>query len=329
MLESSNRAPLQQKPLVSAIFLGRHGLRAGWSCLVFLVLLFLLLSGGTWFSRAVLHLSTDSSHGPLAPHFLITSELFTAACVLLATWLLALLERRSFTSYGLRDRSGLPRFAAGLLCGMFAISALVGLLYQLHLLTLTGPVLHGSAALRDSLLWGLAFLAVACAEEWLLRGYLLFTLARGIGFFWAALLLSVAFGAIHGNNHGETPVGLFSAGAVGLVFCLSIWYTGSLWWAIGFHAAWDWGQSFFWGTSDSGLVVRGHLFNAQPHGDRIVSGGTTGPEGSVYIFAVLLLLAAAIVLYWRRRGPAALSADFSANFPADVFSTSPPHRDSA
>jgi uncharacterized protein len=29
----------------------------------------------------------------------------------------------------------------------------------------------------------------------------------------------------------------------GLLFCLSLRRTGSLWWAVGFHAAWDWGQT--------------------------------------------------------------------------------------
>ena len=31
--------------------------------------------------------------------------------------------------------------------------------------------------------------------------------------------------------------------------------TGSLWWVIGFHAALDWVQDFFYGTSNSGNVL--------------------------------------------------------------------------
>jgi membrane protease YdiL (CAAX protease family) len=297
---------LMEKQGQRGIFLGPHGLRAGWGCLLFLALLFLVLSGATMALRHLLHMPTRQPAGPVAPSFLIVGELVTAVAVLVVSLGMSRLESRPLWGFGLRDRVALPRFAGGLVCGFAAISALVGLLWGLHLLVLQGPVLHGGAALRYGLVWGLGFLTVALTEELLLRGYLLFTLTRGIGFWWSALLLSVAFGAIHGNNGGETPVGLFAAGAVGLLFCLSIWYTGSLWWAIGFHAAWDWGESFFWGTSDSGLVVRGHLMNEQPVGGRLVSGGSTGPEGSLYIFAVLLLTSLGIWLYWRSKGPPAL-----------------------
>lgn len=288
------------------LLFGPHGLRAGWGCLLFLVLLFALLAGVNAGACLLLHLPTRPPAGPVSPAFLIVGELVMAGAVVLVTLLLARLEHRASGSYGLGGRAAVARFGGGLVTGFVAISALVGLLWRLHLLALAGPVLPGGAALRYGLLWGLGFVAVALAEELLLRGYLLFTLARGIGFWWSALLLSSAFGAIHGSNAGETPVGLFSAAAVGLVFCLSIWYTGSLWWAIGFHAAWDWGQSFFWGTSDSGLVVRGHLLNEQPIGPRLLSGGATGPEGSLYIFLILLLVSLGIFLYWRGNGTAAM-----------------------
>lgn len=294
------------KPGRPHILFGPHGLRAGWGCLLFLLLLAALLVGVNLGAHFLLHLPTRPPAGPVAPVFLLTGELISAGAVFLVTLLLARLEHHPFGSYGMGDPAALPRFGGGLLSGFAAISALVALLWRLHLLTLSGPVLASGSALRYGLLWGFGFIAVALAEELMLRGYLLFTLTRGLGFWWSALLLSAAFGAIHGNNTGETPVGLFSAAAVGLMFCLSIWYTGSLWWAIGFHAAWDWGQSFFWGTSDSGLVVRGHLLNEQPMGPRLLSGGATGPEGSLYIFLILLLASLGIFLYWRGKGPAVI-----------------------
>ena len=47
------------------------------------------------------------------------------------------------------------------------------------------------------MLLGAVFFLVGLFEEFLLRGYSLFTLARGIGFWPAALVLSGAFGLIH------------------------------------------------------------------------------------------------------------------------------------
>ena len=298
-------APLPEQPggmpRFHSLFLGRQGLRAGWGCLLFLVLLFLLgwLGGSVAKQLHAPHLGPGSS---MPPAFMVAVELVSLAAVVLVTFCMARLEHRRLLGFGLGDRAFLSRLGGGLVSGFAAISALVGFLWTRHLLVLQGPVLHGATAWRYGLAWAFGFLLVGLFEEMLLRGYLLFTLARGLNFFWAAILLSVAFGAIHGNNKGETPVGLFSAGAVGLVFSLSVWYTRSLWWAIGFHAAWDWGQSFFWGTSDSGMVVKGRLLSERPMGATLMSGGATGPEGSLYIFPLLLLCALFVFLWWRGKG---------------------------
>ena len=155
------------------------------------------------------------------------------------------------------------------------------------------------------------FLLVALAEETFLRGYLQFTLSRGLGqiyqrllepsranilgFWTAAAALSFVFGLGHVANSGESPLGLLSAGLIGLVFCLSLWRTGSLWWAIGFHAAWDWAQSFLYGVPDSGLMVKGHLFATYPSGPAFLSGGLTGPEASLFLLPVLAAAVAVVV----------------------------------
>jgi hypothetical protein len=125
------------------------------------------------------------------------------------------------------------------------------------------------------------------------------------GFWNAAWVTSFMFGAGHTGNNGENWIGIFAAGAIGFVFCVSVYVTGSAWWAIGCHAAWDWGETYFYGTADSGLVAKGHLLTSTPAGPAFWSGGTDGPEGSVLVLAVIaLLLLAVLVLYGRRRAAA-------------------------
>ena len=124
---------------------------------------------------------------------------------------------------------------------------------------------------------------------------------EGAGFWQAAWVTSTLFGFIHITNNGENWVGIFGAAAIGFVFCLSVWVTGSAWWAIGCHAAWDWAETFFYGTADSGLVTRGHFLSAAPAGNVFWSGGTDGPEGSVLILAILVLFIAALLLIYSRR----------------------------
>ena len=114
--------------------------------------------------------------------------------------------------------------------------------------------------------------------------------SAALGFWTAALVFSILFGLGHGKNPGESPIGLLSAGLAAMVFCLSLWRTGSLWWAIGFHASWDWAQSFLYGVADSGIMVQHHLLSTHPIGKPILSGGATGPEGSIFILAIMVLI---------------------------------------
>lgn len=129
----------------------------------------------------------------------------------------------------------------------------------------------------------------------------------GGGNFWqAAWVTSTAFGFIHTSNNGENWIGIFAAAAIGFVFCVSVRVTGSAWWAIGCHASWDWAESYFYGTADSGFAAKGHYLTTVPAGPAWWSGGTDGPEGSVLVLPVIvLLLAAVLALYGRRKTAAA------------------------
>ena len=126
--------------------------------------------------------------------------------------------------------------------------------------------------------------------------------APGSGFWQAAWVTSSVFALYHTQNNGENWIGVFAAGAVGFILCLSVRLTGSAWWALGFHAAWDWAETFFYGTADSGLQGRGHLLNSTPVGNPLWSGGADGPEGSLLVIGViLLLLLFLLVVYGRGR----------------------------
>ena len=138
--------------------------------------------------------------------------------------------------------------------------------------------------------WAVMFLLVGLFEEFLLRGYSQFTLARGIGFWPAALALSCAFGLVHLRNGGEHWAGILAAAFIGLFFCLTLKRTGNLWFAVGFHAAWDWGETFFYSVPDSGMVSPGHLLSSSLRGPQWLSGGSVGPEGSVLCFVVIALV---------------------------------------
>jgi membrane protease YdiL (CAAX protease family) len=281
------------------IFLGPQGLRAGWSILIFAALCAILIIGAQIFVGPLLHVNLNAPIGPLKG---LAMELCQFVPVVVATWVMARLERRPLLFYGYQGSARAVRFISGIVWGFLAISVLVLALHHFGYLLLEGRTLHGEVALKYAGLWGVVFICVGFTEESLLRGYAQFTITRGIGFWWGMILLALLFGLMHRTNPGESPVGLASVVGAGLIFCLSLWFTGSLWWAVGFHAAWDWGQSYFYGTADSGMLAQGHLFREHPVGSALWSGGTTGPEGSVLVLPFLLVVGLLMALWWGRKG---------------------------
>jgi CAAX protease family protein len=131
--------------------------------------------------------------------------------------------------------------------------------------------------------------------------------AEGSSFWQAAWVTSTVFGSIHTGNGGENWIGIFAAAAIGFVFCVSIRVTGSAWWAIGCHAAWDWAETYFYGTADSGLAAQGHYLSASAAGNPLWSGGTDGPEGSLLVLGIILLLLVVLLALYGRRKTAPLT----------------------
>ena len=82
-------------------------------------------------------------------------------------------------------------FWIGAVWGFAGISLLMFSLYGLHAFSFGHVVLHGVRLARFAAFWAVMFLLVGLFEEFLLRGYTQFTLARGIGFWPAALGLVV------------------------------------------------------------------------------------------------------------------------------------------
>jgi uncharacterized protein len=282
------------------IFAGNYGIRWGWRILLF-VAIFMAVSIGLLKLRRLVfgpvpHSATNLTLLPLS-----LGEIISLIGMAAALAVISRIERRPLLSYGLLGPASWKRFGSGLILGFAAVSLTVLLLMQMHALTLDAPSEHGAIVWSRALVWGGAFMLVALFEETALRGYLQYTLGRGIGFWWSAILLAVLFGGLHGSNPGETPVGLISAAGFGIVLCMSLWYTGSLFWAIGFHAAWDWGESYFYGTSDSGTVLDHRFFVAHPVGNVLLSGGKTGPEGSVLVLVLLVVMGVLMRLWWGRR----------------------------
>ena len=173
-------------------------------------------------------------------------------------------------------------------------------MFRLHGFRITGLALHGTAILSSLVEWSIAFLLVGLFEEYAFRGYVQYTLASGMGFWPAAFLMSGLFGLAHFIlNPNENAVGSVAVVPFGLLLCLFLRRTGNLWCAVGFHFAYDWGQTFFYGVPDSGIVPYHNLFNSVFSGPRWLTGGAVGPEASILTPIALLIVALVFSRYYR------------------------------
>lgn len=284
---------------VRHIFYGTDGLRAGWSLCIWVMCFGIIAGVSLAVARPFLQAHASPKGAPTQQSFMLIGEAVSVFSMLVATFAMSRFEKHPFGAYGLGSKSGLKNFVAGSGWGICCLLGLIAALHSGGWLIFDERLLFGAAIFRSALVWAIIFILLGFFEENMLRGYAQFTSARGIGFWPAAFLLSFVFGAVHKNNAGESPIGLASAGLIGLVFCFSLLRTGNLWWAIGFHAAWDWGESFLFGVPNSGTVMQGRLFAVHTAGSKWISGGGAGPEGSIFI-VVVVAVAATIVHFTLR-----------------------------
>ena len=270
-----------QPSYVRTVFLGPDGLRAGWGLAFYLAMFYpLQFVVGRWAGSVAL--GVNGLWG------LMLDEFGVLVAAVLPAIVLARVERRRWGAYGLPGRSAFGKlFWLGAVWGFASITLLLGAMSGLHVFDVGHLAIHGMRILKYGLFWAMFFLMVGFFEEFLLRGYSQFTLTRAVGFWPGAVVLSCAFGLIHLRNAGEEWTGVLAAAGIGFFFCLTLRRTGSLWFAVGFHAAWDWGETFFYSVPDSGTVFPGHLLKSSLHGPRWLTGGMVGPEGSLLCFLVI------------------------------------------
>jgi membrane protease YdiL (CAAX protease family) len=283
------------------IFRGNHGWRAGWRFALFLSI---YLSAGKALDPAILaHIHFPERTFTWSSMLLnyLLDIVFLSAIV----YLMSRIEREPFSSYGLPlVRNAGTLLWKGLWWG-FVPSALILIpIYLAGGCTFYGVALPVRQLLFYAIAWAAAMLALGFAEEFLFRGYALKTLAQGIGFWPSAILLSSIFGLLHLllKPH-EDWIDPISVALYGLFWCLTLRRTGSLWFAVGFHAASDYADMIVFAEPNSGndgKPIPGHLLDVRFHGPDWLTGGPRGTEASLIVFVIL----AGLFYFFSRAYPA-------------------------
>ena len=281
------------------IFLGPHGLRSGWRLLIFFVIVAFINIAFQYILLRLPHVGENLLaflRGDFGPVGGIFGEAITATSMLIGMWIMAKIERRRIGDYGWRpSRPGAAlRLFAGFLFGVLLVAAMYTLQWAEHVYSFGTWAIPARTAIAGGLAWAAVCFLVGIFEEGTFRGYAQFTLASGIGFWPAAVIISSAFGLLHLLDPNYTWLGVGGPAIFGLLFAFCLWRTGDLWLAIGIHMAVDFSELFLFAPANSFHSAL-HLLRADLHGPAWLTGWTIGPEASVNGYAVLAL---ACVIVW-------------------------------
>jgi membrane protease YdiL (CAAX protease family) len=264
------------------IFVGPNGLYPGTRWLIYVALGFLI----ALILLTAMRIVHPHSGGSVA--WMMLAQVIVMLAAILPALVMARIEGHPFGDFGLPARNAFRRnFWIGAVWGIVSLTVLLLVIYFAGGFSFGSVALHGIGILKFAIFYAVFFLFTGFFEDFLFRGYSQWVLSKGMHFWPAAAFLSACFGAIHSTNAGESKAGLLAAGMIGFFFCLTLRRTGDLWWAIGFHMSWDWGESYLFSVPDSGGMMTGHLLNSSFHGPPWLTGGSVGPEGSLIVFIVI------------------------------------------
>jgi membrane protease YdiL (CAAX protease family) len=288
---------------VRSIFVGPSGVRAGWRFLAYAAILIALENGCQRFLVPSALTALRAGNG-LTAQALLVIEVFEGLAVLVATALLAAFERRRIDAYGLPARLAFgQRFWEGAAIGVIGAGAVGVAMVAVGAMVVHGLALRGSDLIIQAALWLAVMVLVGLNEEYMFRGYPLQALTRGMGFWPAAVGLSLLFGAAHLMKPDENAIDIGNIVLLGLLLCLTVRRTGSLWLAAGFHCTFDFMQFFVIGTPNGGAQPVGHLLDVAFPGPAWANGGPLGTEASYFMLPVIALLFAYVLLRYPKAMP--------------------------
>jgi membrane protease YdiL (CAAX protease family) len=285
-------------------------LRSGWRLLVHALLTFALAIA---FSLPIVvamvvltafNIQTDSAE-------LLISSVPTFLAFVLATFLARrLLDRRSFTSLGLRiHRRAWLDVGMGICISAVMMGAILLAEMMLGWVRLDGFAweTHPAWVVLTGFLVSLGlFILVGIDEEILSRGYQLQNLVEGLNLPWGLVLSSLIFAIMHLGNPSvvwyTVIPGLMAAG----LFLAFGWVrTRELWLPIGLHIGWNLFEGPVFGFPVSGLATS-QLLLQTPTGPVWFTGGSFGPEAGVVLLPGLFVGTLLVWLYTSRRLPSTL-----------------------
>ena len=216
--------------------------------------------------------------------------------VLLVILFRKLLDRQSVSSLGFQYRNHLPDAVVGFLLPVIILGSVSLILHFTGNVEWTDITFSSGDFLNGLFL----MIAIAVGEEMVFRGYILNNLMQSMNR-WLALFISAAlFALMHSNNPSVNVLAMINLFVGGLLLGINYIFTRNLWFSIFLHTAWNFLQGPVLGFPVSGVDLESD-FHPELRGDKIMTGGTFGLEGSLLTGALLMIAILILYLVYRSR----------------------------
>jgi len=284
--------PIRNEAILKpAFFDSNQRLRNGWWILIFILLMLSSRFVYTPVSHALQDLGIDKD----------SLEPLRFAFLMLVTWICLRLRKERLSSIGyVLDRRWAREFGIGGFLGVATALLAVLLIWAVGGVTLELDPSRSVSMLVHGLY---VFLFVALFEETLFRGFVFQRFVAGAGVWIAQITMGLLFASSHWGNpdmQGSTLVWATVELFLGAVLLgLAYLRTRSLALPIGIHIGWNWAQGHLLGFGVSGFEHAGWFRPLLQDRPEWITGGSFGPEASVFAVVVDVLL---IVALWKWKG---------------------------
>jgi membrane protease YdiL (CAAX protease family) len=302
-----NNRPLIKQPWIRVILF-----------VVALIALMILMSLVSGYLLAALNVNSPGAGGPgersqaqEGRTMLVNILLAVAASLITVAFFRKVADRQSIHSLGLQWEGYQAHAATGFFTALFLLGTGSFVLIANRNLEWI-DINFNASQLFISL--GLVAL-VSFSEELVFRGYILNNLLHSMNKWLALGISALLFAFFHNNNPGASPLALLNIFLAGLMLGVNYLYTRNLWFGILLHLGWNFYEGPVLGYRVSGYQLQSVLQH-ELSGNRLLTGGTFGFEGSVLVGLLALVAFAALAVIYHRK--------FTSTTPAPGAVASPP-----
>lgn len=227
------------------------------------------------------------------PAIILVALFMTGITIPVTVFYIRRIEKRPLRTIGLSRERILRRYIAGVGIGaaLVVLTALPDLL--------AGPISwKGFTAIVPVYL--IAFVIQGASEEVLFRGFLLSAISRRIGVFWAAVLSSALFAAMHIATL-EGLLDFLVIFLIGFLLAMITVRTNSLWAACGLHSTWNFVSGLLFPVNAGGMKVDYSIITVEDPAAAAPDFGFFGNPAYLYALAIFAALVTVVIFAGRGR----------------------------